>query len=371
MRILQVAEAVDPSWGGIAEGIYQQGFELKKLGHQSDVLSADGAEVKRISDFGGSHFWFAPTVKAWGWSPEIKKWLTANAPKYDVVVLNGLWQGPLWEAARACRKHKVPYLVMPHGMLDPYFLTRSKQKIIKRLYWMLAEGPTVRGSKGLLFTAQAEEQKARQSYPLNSIRSWQVGYGIADPGISPVESASSDDELKLLFMSRIHPKKGLELTLRAMADLPQTLSIDICGTGDENYTQSLKQEFAGLGERVRWRGFTTGEDKWKMIQNCDAMILTSYQENFGVIVAEAMSLGRPVLISKEVNIWNEVEEDGAGFACEADYESVVKMVERFTVLSNESKHEMGVKARECFRKRFTIENSVRSFAKALEEAAGK
>lgn len=370
MKILQVAEAVHPSWGGIAEGIYQQGLELRKLGHLSDVLSADTEEVSRIGDFGGTHYWFPPTVKAWGWSPEIQKWLSQNIIRYDLVVLNGLWQGPLWEAGRACKKAGVPYVVMPHGMLDPYFLCSSKQKLIKRLYWKLAEGPTVKGSKGLLFTAEAEEQKARASYPLNRVKSWQVGYGIADPNRSSKRQEESGD-IKLLFMSRVHPKKGLEITLSALAESQHNISIDICGSGDSDYVDQLKSQFANLGERVRWRGFTSGEDKWKMIEECDAMILTSHQENFGVIVAEAMSLSRPVLISKEVNIWQEVEGDGAGYSCDSTLESARQMIDKFAKLSHAERLDMGARARISFLNRFTIQNSVAKFAKALQEAAGK
>lgn len=368
MKILQVAEAVHPSWGGIAEGIYQQGFELKKLGHCADVLTADVEEVSRIREYGGKHFWFPPKIKAWGWSPEIKKWLAANINNYDVVVLNGLWQGPLWEAGRACKKAGVPYVVMPHGMLDPYFLGSQKQKLVKRLYWRAAEGPNLQGAKGLLFTAEAEEQKARDSYPLKNVKSWQVGYGIADPDRTPINNAESSG-LKLLFMSRIHPKKGLEITLGALAKVNQDISLDICGSGDEEYVQKLKSEFSSLGDRVRWRGFTSGENKWQTIEECDAMILTSHQENFGVIVAEAMSLAKPVMISKEVNIWREVEKDGAGLACEAESSSAKQMIEKFAAMSHKERLEMGAKARTSFLSRFTIQNSVAKFAKALEEAA--
>lgn len=370
MRILQVAEAVHPSWGGIAEGIYQQGFELKKLGHSVDVLSADTEEVVRLNEFGGEHYWFPPKIKSWGWSPEIKSWLAKNISRYDAVVLNGLWQGPLWEAGRACRKHKVPYVVMPHGMLDPYFLGNLKQILVKRCYWMLAEGPNIRGSRGLFFTAEAEEQKARASYPLSSVKSWQVGYGIADPERSAKHSQNSD-EIKLLFMSRIHPKKGLEISLAALADSDPLVSLDVCGSGDAEYIDKLKSASAQLGSRVRWRGFTTGEDKWQMISECDAMILTSHQENFGVIVAEAMSLSKPVLISKEVNIWREVEGDGAGLVCDVNPASASQMIKKFSQLSTVDRHHMGQKARETFLNRFTIQNSVAKFAAALQEAAGK
>jgi len=282
-------------------------------------------------------------------------------------VLNGLWMGPMYEAARSARRAKIPYVVMPHGMLDPYFLTTAKQRVIKRLYWALVEGRIARGARGLFFTAQAEEEKARSSYPLDGIRSWQVGYGIKDPERSDALPKCDDGEDSLLFMSRIHPKKGLDVTIQALIKTASGPSLDVCGDGDSEYVEALKSLAAPLGSRVRWLGFTSGEEKWQRIERCDAMILTSHQENFGVIVAEAMSLGRPVLISREVNIWREIEQDQAGIVCEAEPESAAKMIQEFQGLSAVQRHEMGQRARRAFLNRYTIQKSVARFEVALKE----
>lgn len=369
MRILQVAEAVHPSFGGIAEGIYQQGLELTARGHHVDVASGEFETVERLCHHSGQHFAFSPTRPKWRWSKELRLWLERNVSNYDIVVLNGLWMGPIYEAGRAARRAGIPYVVMPHGMLDPYFLKNRKQRAVKRLYWTLLEGRTIKGAKGLFFTAQAEEEKARASYPLAGVNSWQVGYGIRDPKRAPIEAKGAGNSRKLLFMSRVHPKKGLDITIKAMMHVDQDVDLDVCGDGEPVYTESLKQLGVPLGPKVRWHGFTSGEDKWRFIQECDAMILTSHQENFGVIVAEAMSCAKPVLISREVNIWREIVEDRAGLACEAEEGSVRQMIEKFNQLSFQDSLEMGQRARQSFLNRYTIERSVARFEAALKEAA--
>lgn len=368
MKILQVAEAVHPSFGGIAEGIYQQGLELRLQGNQVDVVSGDSEPVQRLCQEGGSHFAFNPTQPKWRWSRELRNWLYQNVASYDIVVLNGLWMGPIYEAGRAARRAKIPYVVMPHGMLDPYFLRSPRQKAVKKLYWAMLEGKTMKGARGLFFTAQAEEEKARASYPLSGVRSWQVGYGIRDPERHPVESSTDEEGVKLLFMSRVHPKKGLDLAIEAMKGTPKDVSLDVCGDGDPHYCADLQRLAAPLGGRVRWHGFTSGEEKWRKIEGCGAMILTSHQENFGVIVAEAMSCGKPVLISREVNIWREIVEDRAGLVCDDSVESARQMIEAFSRMPDEERIEMGRRARGSFLNRYTIQRSAARFEAALKEA---
>lgn len=371
MKILQVAEALHPSFGGIAEGVFQQGIELQKMGHTVEAMSAETDPVDRLDKIGVAHHKFVPEKEAWRWSKAMRRWCVDNVQRFDVVVLNGLWMGPLFEAGRACRKLQVPYVVMPHGMMDPYFQSTRKKRMVKKLYWAMAEGKSVRRSRGLFFTASAEQEKAESVYPISGVRSWVVGYGIRDPGRKAPLASSSDGAVKLLFMSRVHPKKGLDLVLQALPALPARVTLDVHGDGDDAYSRALRQRAAQLGleSRVRWHGFTTGEAKWAAIEACDAMILASRQENFGVIVAEALSVGRPALISCEVNIWQEVEKDGSGLAAACSVEGVKELVCRYAALDAEERTAMSERARAAFARRYRIETSAAAFAAALSEAA--
>lgn len=368
MRILQVAELLHPRHGGIAEGVYQQGIEFLAQGHQMEAVAADAEPVDRLSQSGVSFHSFPPTIGAWKYSPDLAPWFKENIPRFDVVVLNGLWMAPMRLAAQAALKAKIPYVVMPHGMMDPYFQRTRKQALIKKLYWTFSEKHTVAGARSLFFTAQDEESKARAAYPLQGVAGVQVGYGIRDPQ-RPSSPPPTRHGVKLCFMSRIHPKKGLDVLIAALQNVHPDVSVDIWGTGDDGYTREIQIEAQPLGDRVRWRGFVSGEDKWKALEDCDAMILPSRQENFGVIVAEAMSVSRPVLISHEVNIWKEVEGDGGGLAAPCTSPGIAEMIEKFRTLSLEERGRMGAAGRSSFLSRFTIQASSAKFLRALEEAA--
>jgi glycosyltransferase involved in cell wall biosynthesis len=373
MRILQVAELLSPQYGGIAEGVYQQAIELGELGHQCECLSADPEPVSRLPEVGAPHHAFLPHLKQWKWSPKLRPWLKANIGRFDIAVLNGLWMGPLHETARACQAKGVPYVVMPHGMMDPYFKSTRLKSAVKSLYWRLSEGKTVRGAKGLFFTTQEEEERAREAYPLDGVRSWQVGYGIRTPDRSSAfekePKSTENGTLDLCFMSRIHPKKGLDLLFEALGQCPSHIKVTVCGVGDPEIEAGLREAAKSLGPRVTWTGFVKGEEKWRLLESSDAMILPSRQENFGVIVVEAMSVRVPVLISREVNIWREVEGDGAGLTCPCSVEGIRDMICRFDTLSERERDVMGRKGQESFNQRFTIQKSVRSFVGALQEAA--
>jgi glycosyltransferase involved in cell wall biosynthesis len=251
--------------------------------------------------------------------------------------------------------------------MDPYFQRSRKQALVKKLYWSLSEKHNIAGARALFFTAQDEEAKARATYPLQGVLGVQVGYGIRDPQ-RPSTPPPIRSDLRLCFMSRIHPKKGLDVLIAALEKTPPGVSVDIWGTGDPQYTRRTQLLAKGLGDRVRWRGFVTGEDKWRALEDCDAMILPSRQENFGVIVAEAMSVSRPVLISREVNIWKEVEQDGGGLAAPCTPEGIAGMIERFRGLSSEERQRMSQAGRASFLSRFTIQASSAQFLRALEEA---
>lgn len=362
MRILHVAEALHPRWGGIAEGVYQQSKELVNRGHQVDVLSCEDDDVPRFQAAGIAHHRFTPLWRPWRYSPETSRWLKENINQYDHVILNGLWQHPLAAAGYVASKAKTKLWIMPHGMLDPWFQKSSKQKIIKKTYWHLIETKSVQYSQGLLFTTEAERELASQTYPIAAIAKHVIGYGIEDIAtnsqVAPVQN-------NLLFMSRIHPKKGLDLAIQCINQDPSA-ALQIAGSGEESYESELRA--MSKDNAIQWKGFVSGNEKITTILESDAMILPSHQENFGVIVAESLALSRPVLISNKVNIWREVLADGAGLVCEDTFEGVAQMVKEWCSMPEDEKAKRRVNARKCFEKNFTIKAHVDRLLNVLESS---
>lgn len=361
MRILHVAEALHPKWGGIAEGVFQQSCELMRRGHSVEVFSCEEDDVPRFQKNGIKHHRTDPTWRPWRYSRETVNWFRSNAGNYDHIILNGLWQHPLAIAGKFARAQNIPLWLMPHGMLDPWFLRSAKQRAVKKVYWKLFESRSAGASQGLLFTTQAEMELAAASYPLDKCSKFVVGYGIED--VSAGANHLDGKPNHVIFMSRIHPKKGLDLLMRALQER-NDIFVSIAGTGDEEYIQKLQKASQNLP--VQWIGFVSGAQKIDEIQNAEAMILPSHQENFGVIVAESLALSRPVLISNKVNIWREVVQDEAGLVCDDTETGVREMLEKWQSLSCDDKGRMSRNARRCFEANFTIQAHVDRLLELME-----
>jgi glycosyltransferase involved in cell wall biosynthesis len=295
---------------------------------------------------------------------------------------------------------------MPHGMLDPWF-QKDKSRTLKALrnsiYWHLIENSVIRDASGVLFTCDQELQLARTSF-LNykPRREINVGYGVPD---SPARSEAMDqafyqqspalpkDHPYLLFLSRIHPKKGVDLLIQAYAEvfrgrspgkfekpaeIPRQIpALVIAGPIESDYAREMihlaESQLPGRvftsslsSDRqspipyhshmhrpsIHFTGMLEGDAKWGGIQLCEAFILPSHQENFGISVAEALSCSKPVLISDKVNIFQEVKEAGAGFTAGDEKEGVMKLITQWITLDMQQRHEMSRNAKLVFKEKF-------------------
>ncbi len=210
----------------------------------------------------------------------------------------------------------------PHGMLDPWFKRTYPLKHLKKwLYWPWAEYRVLRDAAAVLFTAEQERIDARKSFWLYRCREVVTGYGIAAPAGDLARQRSlfleRHPELAgrrmILFLGRIHVKKGCDLLLRAWKEVSRDQAdawLVMAGPSDHAYGAEMKDLARSLGlEKVTWTGMITGDLKWGSLGAADAFILPSHQENFGISVVEALACGVPALISDKVNIWREIAEE--------------------------------------------------------------
>ena len=175
----------------------------------------------------------------------------------------------------------------------------------------------------------------------------------------------------LLFLGRLHEKKGCEELIRAFAAFRnssptgnQTQLVLAGPCADESYLAHLKQLAATLP--ITFTGMLSGSLKWGAFADSEAFILPSHQENFGIAVVEALACGKPVLISNQVNIWREIVEDGCGYAEADNLGGTRRLLERWLETPPAQRAEMSEKARRCFAQRFEIQQAVDSFLHALE-----
>jgi len=380
-RILHVVRSLRPETGGLVEAVRNLAPALRQLGHTSTTLSLDPADGARAD---GATIVVGRASHGYGRSPEYVRWLRAHRREFDAVIVHGLWQQQSFGAWRALRGTDTPYFVFCHGMLDPWFRGAYPLKHFKKwLYWPWADYRVLRDATGVCFTSEEERRAARRSFWLYRARELITPLGIAEPAGDPrVQRDAFLDahpELRerpfLLFLGRVHPKKGLENLFSGYAaisgrraDAPGLAIVGPCA--DDAYRQSLKALTARLGiERsVCWLPMTTGDEKWGALRACEAFVLLSHQENFGVAVVEALACGRPVLISNRVNIWREIVADGGGLAVDDTEQGAAGVLRQWGAMPAESRAAMGRAARDCYSRRFAIATAAEHLVRALEEA---
>jgi len=380
MNILHIICSVDPKGGGPMEGVRQRGLKLIEMGHQVEVVSLDDAQSSFIASYGLPVHALGPSKGGYRYNEKLVPWLQSHAHQYDAVVINGIWQYHSFGAWRALRKMQVPYFVFTHGMLDPWFKTTYPLKHIKKwLYWPWTEYRVLRDARAVLFTSEDERLLARQSFWLYKAREAVVAYGTKAPPIE-VEALQAQfysryPELHkkriLLFLSRIHEKKGCDLLIAAFAKVAaqdSKLHLLIAGPCDSNLIDVLKTQAQQLAiaDRITWPGMLQGDMKWGAFYASEVFVLPSHQENFGIAVAEALGCCLPVLISDKVNIWREIAADGAGIVNPDTLDGTEKSLRQWLAMTSSGRHKMAKQSKVTYEQRFTVDAMANSLIEAIQ-----
>ena len=362
------------------EGIRQTNEVLTQMGHHAEVASSDDPSLPWLCDFPFKIHALGPNRSGFRYAPRMVPWLRENAGRYDAVIVNGLWQFSSLAVRQALRGGRTPYFVYTHGMLDPWFKRTYPLKHLKKnLFWPWGDYLVLRDAQAVLFTCEEEKLLARQSFGLYRANERVVSYGTAGPvGDAAAQKAAflaRYPELQgkrlLLFLSRIHVKKGCDLLIEAFARVAGSdpaLHLVMAGPDQTGWRAELERQAASLGvaDRVSWPGMLAGDLKWGAFRAAEAFALTSHQENFGVAVAEALACGLPPLISDKVNIWREIVEDGAGLVAEDTQEGAERLLREWLALPAAARGQMALRARECFESRFEISIAARNLLAALQ-----
>ena len=382
MRLLHIIGTISPEAGGPTESVKSL-LTYGPPDYRGEVVSLDPPDSPFLKDLPFTVHALGPTTSAFGFSPHLRPWLMANRDRFDGVVINGLWQYVGFAAWRTFHG-RLPYVVFTHGMLDPYFKHRFPLKHAKKwVYWALAEYWILRGAYRVLFTTDAEERLAKQSFWLHRWQGFVVPYGATgsneDPEMEREAFLECCPALRgrrfLLFLGRIHRKKGCDLLINAfavVAALDPDLQLVMAGPDQQRWAAALKQRCAQLGiaDRVHWPGMLKGAVKWGAFRTCDAFVLPSHQENFGIAVAEAMSCSRAVLLSDKVNIAEEIAADGGGFMESDTHAGTVALLSRWIELTPEARLAMGQQARRIFQVRYDMRRNATRIIRLFDDAPG-
>lgn len=281
--------------------------------------------VEAMCDVGADAWLICCTRNQHPWFPGIKHHLSRESfssveellKEYrpDLVHINDLWQPSLHNVCRVCRKLKIPYVLSPHGTLEPWSLRHKWLK--KRIARFLYQDADIKKAIAIHATADSEKEHIRALGFKG--KCFIVENGVTLPHRKINHLPFSKDTRRFLFVGRLNPKKGvLELvnTLSGIdksfwrLELVYTISVE----EERLYEQVIKNRVAALGlsNNVTFTGALDDEGKWAAYERADIFILPTYSENFGIVVAEALWAGVPVITTKGTP-WAELEEAGCGY----------------------------------------------------------
>lgn len=374
VKILHAIQSADPAVGGPIEAIRLLAAH-SPTDVEHEVLCLDGPDSSFLSSFPTPVTALGP-ASVLGYSPRLVPWLRAEGRRFDLIVLHGLWRYVSFGSWRALRQLGVPYAAFPHGMLDPWFKWEYPLKHAKKwLFWPWTEYRVLRDAAAVLFTCEEEKVRARQSFWLYRCREVVTDYGVAPPPGEPATQREIFLEAYpglrgkriVLFLGRIHPKKGCDLLIDAFAvaaTRDPRLHLVFAGPDQIGWRVPLSARAAalGLGDRITWTGMLTGDLKWGAFHAAEVFVLPSHQENFGIAVAEALACGLPVLISDKVQIWREIVDSGAAFAESDNAEGTRRLLSRWIDAADTQREAMRIRAHECYLAHFEARSAAAHFA---------
>ena len=389
MRLLHVLQSANPAGGGVIEAVNQFSAAHLKQGHTVEIASLDAPVASWLPACPIPVRALGKGRHGYGYAAGFSTWLQRARRDYDAVIVNGIWQYSSFAVRRTLCGTDTPYVVFPHGMLDPWFKRNYPLKHFKKvLYWHFAESRVFRDARLILFTCEEEQRLAHQSFRLARSREAVANLGTTAPLGDPAQQCAAfhvrfpslDGKRLFLFIGRIHEKKGCDLLIKAFARVCSEFTAEVgrlhlvmagpCS--DSKYLATLKslaaESFNGEEPPITWTGMLSGEVKWGAYRAAEVFILPSHQENFGFSVVEALACGMPVLISDKVNIWREIKEDRAGLVETDDLDGTVRSLKNWLSVEPEAHREMRTAAFRCFTSRFEIAHAAGHLIELLMNA---
>lgn len=295
------------------------------------------------------------------------------ARECDLLHSHGLWLHPNLVTSATGRAQSKPVVISPRGMLAPWALKRSAFR--KRLVWYLAQRRCLAAASCIHVTSRDELADVRRVGLVTPVATIPNGVPMEEYPWQTIESSRQQGrEQRLLFLSRIHPKKGVDTLLAAWRIVSQrhpAAQLLIAGPGQLRYVRELR---ASLGEaelqQAKYIGSISGIAKLEMLARVRAVVLPSHNENYGMVVAEALACGTPVIVSTGVP-WESVESERTGWRVDAEIEALAQAMDEALLASEDRIDEMGFRGRRLIERDHSVEVAAGMMTRVYEWACGR
>ncbi len=328
MRILQINASYKPAYlyGGPTMSVSKLAEVLNQNKILTDVLCTTANGVVELDVIPGKKYnidgveviYFKRLTKDHShFSPALLRYLYQNIHNYQLVHIHAWWNLVSVLSALICYIKKKPFILSPRGTLSTYSFN-NRTSTAKKYFHRFIGKPVLQRANFLL-TSRKEESEMKQLFG-NKIKTAVIPNFVRLQKVEAKYELSKNRLLRVVFLSRIDEKKGLEFLFRAVADMEQPVSITLAGNGNEQYINNLKTlaNQLNISQKINWIGFVNDEAKFNLLAEHDLMILPSYNENFANVVIESLSVGTAVLITEHVGLADFILEHNLGWVCKQE-----------------------------------------------------
>jgi glycosyltransferase involved in cell wall biosynthesis len=372
MKVLHVIPSVAPVRGGPSLAVIEMVKALQLFGIDAEIATTNDNGLNLLdvplgerTQYQQVPVWFFPRFSAnfhalreFAFSRQLTTWLWQEVEKYDLLHIHAIFSYPSTVAMAIARQKQVPYIVRPLGQLCEWSLQQSAYK--KQIYLKLIERDNLNHAQALHLTSQQEQQEVSRLKLLTP--SFILPHGLfIPPTIADARQRLHQylnvplDEFIILFLSRLHPKKGLDYLIPALGKLTNyRFTFVIAGSGSKEYDSVVESLLVahGIRDRTHFTGFVKGEIKDILVQGADLFALTSHSENFGIAVLEALAAGTTVLVTPGVALADLVEQQHLGYVAKLDIAAIASSLQQALEHPQQVKS-MGAFARQLISQRYT------------------
>lgn len=383
VRVLHVIPSLGPLRGGPSFALPILAQSLARQEVEVHVATTDdngpgrlpSASGRAVSPDGVTTWYFPRQTRFYTFSWPLTAWLARHAGEFDLLHIHALFSYPTAAASLAAARHGVPYIVRPLGTLNQWGMTQRRPRL-KQLSFQLVERRILKGAAAIHYTSEQERLEAEQLGRFGPAAVIPLGIDLrefeqpAPPAAFLHAHPSLAGRPIILFLSRLDPKKGLDLLLPAFAQLRQAqprAALVLAGEGEPEFVTALREtaDDLGIGDSVVFTRFLGGQEKLSALAAATAFVLPSYSENFGVAPVEAMAAGLPVVLSEHVAISGDVRKAEAGLVVPVEAGALAAAMER--LLDPALCSRLGQNARRLARTRFTADAAARELISLYHE----